>query len=83
MSKDTLRNRLRDLVALGGLRKVTPHDLRRTYATELLEAGVHPLVVQALLGHSCLQTTTRYAQVRPERHAELHEALSKLLSTKR
>ena len=50
MSKDTLRNRLRDLVALGGLRKVTPHDLRRTYATELLEAGVHPLVVQALLG---------------------------------
>jgi integrase/recombinase XerD len=64
---DTVRMRMRAVGRLAGLkRRVTPHDMRRTYATWLLEAGVDLRVVQVLLGHASPTTTTRYTFVRPE-----------------
>jgi len=39
------------------------HDLRHTFATRLVEAGVHLSIVQKLCGHSSHNTTTRYAHV--------------------
>ena len=64
---DTVRNRLHRLTRLAGLqRSVTPHDLRRTYATWLLEAKVDLRTVQVLLGHASPETTARYTRVRPE-----------------
>ncbi len=42
-----------------GVVGITPHDLRRTFATELLELG-DVLLVQALLGHESADTTGRY-----------------------
>jgi len=41
-----------------GLEHTNPHSLRHTFATRLLEANVHPKVVQELLGHAQLSTTT-------------------------
>jgi len=46
--------------AQAGLARVTPHDLRRTFATGLLEAGADLHQVQQLLGHELLQTVARY-----------------------
>ena len=47
-------------------KRVSPHTLRHTYATRLLDSGLSIREVQELLGHSDVSTTMIYTHVNPE-----------------
>lgn len=60
----SLSNQCRDYRHRAKMRKaVTPHMLRHTFATMLLDAGVNIRKIQILLGHRSLKTTARYTHV--------------------
>jgi integrase len=71
-----LNTRLAMLCAEVGLRRITWHVLRHTFATHLSTKGVALNAVQKLLGHATITTTMRYAHVPPSALREAVELLA-------
>ena len=69
----TIQEMVRKHGRLAGLnKKVTPHTLRHSFATGLLNEGADIRAVQEMLGHSSIQTTQIYTHVTNKQLKEIH-----------
>jgi len=75
----TVQKRIAGVAQSVGLRKrVTPHTLRHSCATHLMEHGASLRHIQELLGHKSLRTTQRYTHISPARVAAMLSPLDRL-----
>jgi len=74
MTPESVRSILAKYRKQAGIKKnISPHTLRRTCATHLLQNGADIRYIQKLLGHSCLKTTQAYTKVMPVDVKKIHE----------
>jgi integrase len=76
---DTITEQFNRIVDRAGVPPITLHDVRHTYATMSLRAGVNPKIVSARLGHATVAfTLDTYTEDVPELHHDAAEAVSSL-----
>lgn len=70
LSKFSVQTLVKRIAVDAGMKNVTPHTFRRTFASHLYNRGAGVEVIKALMGHVWISTTLRYAQIGPDRMAK-------------
>jgi integrase/recombinase XerD len=79
LSPRSVQRAVRNAVVLAGIKKkATPHSLRHSFATHLIEAGTDIRFIQKLLGHAKLETTTIYTKVAVLKQSKITSPLDQL-----
>ena len=74
MSRITMFHIIKELAELAGIKKtISPHTLRHSFATHLLEGGANLRVIQSMLGHEDIGTTEIYT------HIDAHRLRSEII----
>jgi integrase/recombinase XerD len=74
MSRKTLWRMIKNYTQKAGIMKtVTPHTLRHSFASHLLQNGAPLRIIQEMLGHADIATTQIYTHVNPERLKSIHQ----------
>jgi integrase/recombinase XerD len=81
MSRSSVQGAFRKAKHRAGITKtgVAIHTLRHSYATHLLEAGVHPRLIQRYLGHTQLETTMVSLHLTHKGHEDAYERINSLM----
>ncbi len=82
-SASSVRNVVKNAVKRAGIKQnITPHMLRHSFATHLLEAGTDIRYIQKLLGHHRLETTSIYTHVSQKSLANINSPIDDLFKDK-